>query len=371
MEKSQIYRKRVVAMAPYDTPWKNVELVKDCGLIPYLLYKNHGCDVRMVGAKGDNYSYLELVKGVKLEFLADGSVQTKARYIRENAKNIDLPVLRGCYPTNFDVAYIYKQYNPQGKIYVGLDANSFWMDKIDWEEPAFQKFMGCCNVTATSSKAMCDLLNRKWPWKIVHVPNGYYGFGKKWIRPPYIGKENIILTVGRLGTQQKATHIMLEAFATIADQIPEWKLRLVGTVESSFQPWLEGYFHRYPALQDQIEFVGSIQDRDWLYAEYQKAKIFTLSSTNEGGTPNVIAEALHAGCVIVITQIDASLEATDGGRCGRTAHIDHVEELGQAYLELAVSSDLEQMSKHAYQYGCAHFDMENIVDKLYERLFGG
>ena len=39
-------------MAPYERPWSNVELVKDCGLIPYLLYKNHGCDASMVGANG-------------------------------------------------------------------------------------------------------------------------------------------------------------------------------------------------------------------------------------------------------------------------------------------------------------------------------
>ena len=45
-------RTRVVAMAPYERGWSNVELVKDCGLIPYLLYKNHGCDVTMVGARG-------------------------------------------------------------------------------------------------------------------------------------------------------------------------------------------------------------------------------------------------------------------------------------------------------------------------------
>ena len=39
--KKQKKIKRVVAMAPYERPWSNVELVKDCGLIPYLLYKNY------------------------------------------------------------------------------------------------------------------------------------------------------------------------------------------------------------------------------------------------------------------------------------------------------------------------------------------
>lgn len=44
--------KRVVAMAPYERGWTNIELVKDCGLIPYILYKNHGHDVSMVGTYG-------------------------------------------------------------------------------------------------------------------------------------------------------------------------------------------------------------------------------------------------------------------------------------------------------------------------------
>ena len=362
--------KKVVAMAPYDRPWSNVELVKDCGLIPYLLYKNHGCEVRMVGAKGDDYSYQALIKGVKLEFLEDGSIQTKVEYVMAHAGEIDLLILRGCYSTNFKVAYVYKEYNPEGKIYVGLDANTLWMDRIDWENLAFQKFMNCCDVIATSGKAVRDYLNLKWPWKIVHIPNGHYDFGKKWISPAYDQKENIILTVGRLGTQQKATHIMLNAFAQVAEKLPEWNLRLVGAMEPAFQPWLENYFDRCPALRSRIEFIGSITERDQLYAEYQRAKIFTLSSEMEGGTPNVIAEALHAGCVIAITRIDACMEATDDERCGRVADIDDEKDLGRVYLELATSTNLEEMSKRAYQYGRTHFNMENIVDKLYERLFG-
>lgn len=369
MKNGRKSQKQVVAMAPYDRPWSNVELVKDCGLIPYLLYKNHGCEARMVGAKGADYSYQTLVEGMQLEFLADGSTETKVNYIRTHAKEIDLLILRSCYKTNFEVACIYKEFNPEGKIYVGLDANTAWMDSIDWEEPDFQRFMDCCDVIATSGKAIRDYLNMKWPWKIVHVPNGYYDFGKRWISPPYTHKENIILTVGRLGTEQKATHIMLEAFALIADKLPEWKLRLAGTVEDAFLPWIEDYFTRYPALRKQVEFIGPIKEREWLYAEYQRAKIFTLSSEMEGGTPNVIAEALHAGCVIAVTRIDACMEATDDEHCGRVADIDDEKDLGRVYLELATSVNLEEMSKQAYQYGCIHFNMENIVDKLYERLF--
>ena len=129
-------KKRVVAMAPYERPWSNVELVKDCGLIPYLLYKNHNCDVSMVGAKGGEYPYLEeYLQGVKMELLADGKKESKLAYISEHASEIDALLLRGCYPYNFPVARLYKEMNPEGKIYVGLDCHkenirkeSGWLD---------------------------------------------------------------------------------------------------------------------------------------------------------------------------------------------------------------------------------------------------
>lgn len=364
-------RKRVVALAPYESPWRNVELIKDCGLIPYLLCKNYNCDVRMVGAKGGDYSYQSLISGVELEFLADGSVESKVDYIRKHAAETDLLVLRGCHATNFEPAYAYRQKNPTGKIYVGLDANSFWMDGMDWENAYFRKFMDCCDVIAASGKSLQDYLNDKWPWKISYVPNGYYAFGRERSPLPFEEREDVILTVGRLGTQQKATHIMLEAFALAAERIPGWRLRLVGSVEPQFQEYIEAYRRRNPVISDRVEFAGPIEDRERLLEEYRRAKIFTLSSEIEGGTPNVVAEALNAGCVMAVTRFDACLEATDDERCGGTADIDDAQGLAQVYEELALSDGLKDMSEHAHRYGRTHFDMENIVDKLYERLFGG
>lgn len=57
-------------MAPYERGWSNVELVKDCGLIPYIMHKNYGYEVSMVGADGGPYPYHEkYTKGVKMENL--------------------------------------------------------------------------------------------------------------------------------------------------------------------------------------------------------------------------------------------------------------------------------------------------------------
>ena len=375
IQKKAVKIKNVVAMAPYERPWSNVELVKDCGLIPYLLYKNHGCRVSMVGAKGGEYPYQELVKGMKLEFLEDGKEETKMQYILEHGKEIDCLILRGAYDSNFGVAKTYKAVNPGGRIYVGLDANSHWVDRVWWFRPEFVEFMDLCDYIATSCTAMQKHLSEKWPWKIHCIPNGYYHLSSEPLKKiSFEEKENIILTVGRLGTIQKATEILLEAFAQISHRIPEWTLRLVGSVEEDFKQTINSYFEKYPQLKSRVRFIGSLEDRNQLYEEYEKAKIFALPSRLEGGTPNVISEALQAGCVLALTMFDAYEDAIGVDRehregvCGRAAMVDDINGYGDVLLELCMNTDLSQLSRAAEKRAREFYDMEKIVGGLYEEL---
>jgi hypothetical protein len=54
---------------------------------------------------------------------------------------------------------------------------------------------------------------------------------------------------------------------------------------------------RQDAVLERVAFTGAITDKAELYSEYAKAKIFALTSTLEGVTPNVYAEALFHGCM--------------------------------------------------------------------------
>lgn len=364
-------QKKVVAMAPYERGWSNVELIKDCGLIPFLLHKNYNYNVSMVGAWNGEYPNSEkYIKGVEMEFLPDGNIQTKLQYIMEHAKEIDALLLRGCYPSNFPVAAAYKQNNPDGKIYVGLDARIKWMDGIEWDNDLFRTFMECCDVAATSGRSVQKFLNEKWPWKIEYIPNGWYDFSHSQKELVFENKKNRILTVGRLGSPEKATEMLLEAFAKIADKVPDWELRLVGSIETPFQAYIEAYFKLFPHLDKRVQFVGLITDRVRLFQEYQDAKIFALSSSREGGTPNVISDALYAGCVTAVTKIDAHEDATDCGRCGLSAEIRDVDGFAKILYQLCTDSNLKQLSEHACRYSRMHFDMEKITARVNELLFG-
>lgn len=361
---------RVVAMAPYERGWSNGELLKDCGLVPYLLYKNHGCDVTMVGAPMEDDSNLKYIEGVHLEFLPDGTQKSKDDYIRREAKEIDVLLLRGIYPDYLPVVELYKKHNPEGKVYLPLDANSAYMDRIQWQKPFIREFMERCDVVAASGTAMQKHLNEKWPWVIENIPNGFYNFSDKIWNPEFEKKKDIVLTVGRLGTEQKATSVLLEAFAEAADQLPGWELHLAGSIEKGFESYLEWFWGQFPELRGRVCFLGQITDKEKLYEEYLQAKVFALTSAWEGGTPNVIAEALYAGDAVVTTKIDEYEDAIDRGRCGMAAEIGDVAGVRDILINVCRSEKLEEMCCHAYEYAREYYDMERIVKKVYYLLFG-
>ena len=70
----------------------NVNLTKDVGYIPYILYRNFGYNSAIVSFKNDSYIYLnQYVKGIKMEFLKKGNERIACiKYILKNAKNIDI-----------------------------------------------------------------------------------------------------------------------------------------------------------------------------------------------------------------------------------------------------------------------------------------
>lgn len=359
-------QKRVVSL-PFNEGWSNSQLLKDCGVIPYLLHKNHGCDAVMAGAKMGEYSNLQYVPGMRLEFLPDGD---KVAWLENEASSIDCLLLYGPYGSYFSLVSLYKRLNPYGKVCLALDANSHWMDRIQWAEPAFRRFMDQCDVITCSGRAMQRHLNEKWPWPIEFIPNGFYNFSSKPWSVDFSRKENVILTVGRLGTPQKATDVLLEAFAKIAPQVPDWELHLAGGVEDAFTGWLDEFWERHPELKDRVRFLGSISDRDVLYETYQRAKIFALTSTFEG-FPNVIPEALFSGDAIAISRIDEYQDATDHGRCGLAADVRDVDGFADILLRLCRSEELEAMCRNAYDYARKIYGMERIVARLHTLIFGG
>ena len=353
--------------------WWNQRLLKDCGIVPYLLHKNYGFHSVLVGYNANNPTlpYLETyLKGVEINFLSDDTLQTRIQYIDDHSKDMDLLILYGAYEKYVPIVDCYLKKRPDGKIYLVTDANTNWMDSIEHDNPHYKRLLDQCDVVGASCRKTQRYLNMKWSTVVDLIRNGWYNFSNVDFNNLFDHKENIILTVGRLGTKQKCTELLLEAFADCSDKIPDWRLRLVGKVEPKFNEYLDKFFAKYPNLKDRIEFAGLIEDKLKLAEEYKKAKIFILTSIIEGGTPNVIAEALYAGCYIITSDIDGASDATDEGRCGAVFSLDNKLELVDVLKRVCNNSNLiTEGGTWAFNYAREYFDSEKIVAHLHYLLY--
>lgn len=294
-------KKRFVTVIP-DCP--NYGLVKDVGMIPYIMAKYYGYDSLLVTLKNDGvYPYLKMMPELKIEFL--NNKNEIIHYISKSAKQIDvLNIYHLSISKSLFWANTYKQKNPSGKVFLKLDIDFRGIAAISsystLRKTVIRHLLKRVDIVSAESTAVCEKLEKLLQRKIIYIPNGYYEFDyNKVIQENSIKKENTLLTVGRLGTKQKATELLLEAYAR-SGKAGIFKLRLVGTIEKGFQKYIDEYFYKYPDLKDYIEFTGPITQRSELILEYQKAKIFILTSRWEG-SPLVIPEAMAYGCYLVLS----------------------------------------------------------------------
>jgi len=93
-------------------------------------------------------------------------------------------------------------------------------------------------------------------------------------RDSNIKQENIILTVGRLN-DQKDQWILIEAFAKIAHNYPDWKVIIIG--EGELEQDLHNQIEQLK-IQDKITLAGTTDD---IAHYYNRAKIFAFPSKYE------------------------------------------------------------------------------------------
>ena len=360
----------IYCLAP-ESGWNNQQLTKNCGVLPYLFYREYGFHAVMAGVRNGSYPALErYVKGLEMEFLPDASMAAGRAYISQRAADMDVLVLHGPFAYYLPLLDHYRQLRPDGKVYLELDLNIYSAERLDWDRPEFRRFLSQCTVVGASCRRMQQYLSAKWPCVIEYIPNGFYNFAQVDLRGDFAQKQNIILTVGRIGTAQKRNETLLQAFARAADSLTGWQVVLAGAVTDSFRGWLESFFVEYPQLRERVVLTGMIEDKAELMAWYRRAKIFALTSELEGGTPNVVAEALNSGCYMITSEIDGAADITDFGRCGRSFPIGDAAAL--AGLLPAVCGDAELMRRggeHAIGYAQRTFDFQRILARLYYLLF--
>ncbi|TCU15270.1 glycosyltransferase family 4 protein [Rhizobium sullae] len=142
-----------------------------------------------------------------------------------------------------------------------------------------------------------------------------------------------VVAVGRL-VDQKGFDTLIEAFAKVCAEVPEWCLTIYGEGPDRHQ--LQQRI-RARHLQDRISLPGvTAKAGSWI----DDAALFVLSSRYEG-FPNVLMEAMAGGLAVISTRCDfGPAEIIEDGVSGLLVPVDDVDRLAAALKTLMLDDSL-------------------------------
>ncbi len=382
--------KRFVTIFPF---CQDVHLTKDVGQIPFFLYKLFGYNSVIVSYR-NNEIYNNLngeVKGLKLDFIENkGRVsfleKSVLKYIHKNAREIDILGLYHFSKFTFVYGILYKFLNPKGFLLIKLDAYNKTFSEENEVKHSTQKvkntlfkilerrFLKKFDLLSIENSDGLELFKKKYPQtsdKLIYLPVGVNDLFivnafRNRIRD-YNEKENIILTVGRIGEYVKNHEMILRALTKT--NMKDWKMVFVGPVNESFMNYYNKLCGEYPQLKSIITFTGEIKDRVELYEWYNRSKIFCMTSWNESFS-NAISEAFYFGNYIIGTEGVMSMkDITDGGKYGTSLKADNDKALADTIQKLIDNeSTLSVLYPEIVSFSHKHFTWSQIIGKLHQQI---
>lgn len=314
------------------------------------------------------------------------------KYLIKNAKNIDVLMLFHVSRCSYWYTCIYKKLNPNGKVYVKADFNlnvykkemelincqprnlkEYFRKKRETKEyDKRKKLIPMVDLISYESLEAYNFMKDKYAGietknKTIYLPNGYDNkFVEKYFKIKSLNeKENIILTVGRLGTKEKNTELLLETLKEI--DLKNWKVVLIGPIDKNFVEYKNNYFKENLQLKNKILFKGEIKDRKELYEYYNRAKVFVLPSKWES-FGIVMVEAMAFGNYIITSNTCAAVDITKNNEIGKIVEIDSRLELKNAIENIINDKvDLEKKYKKTLEY-INNFKYEKLIEKLNNKL---
>lgn len=154
-------------------------------------------------------------------------------------------------------------------------------------------------------------------------------------------REKLICAVGRLN-EQKRFDILIDAFASIAEKIPEHRMIIFG--EGDLRKELEERVASY-SLEERIFLPGTDPEA---VKVVNHADVFVLSSDLEG-MPNVLMEAMAMGVPCVSTRCDMGPEELiENEKNGLLVDVGSTQQIAQAMFGIIKNPDLsEKLSSNA------------------------
>jgi glycosyltransferase involved in cell wall biosynthesis len=179
-------------------------------------------------------------------------------------------------------------------------------------------------------------------------------------------RNSTILYVGWI-IPEKGVVDLLDAMEILRATHPEASLRIVGPLFGKEEYWNRASSDRGVATQ--VEYVGSISDRQRLMDEFDAASIFVFPSHFEG-FPVALLEAITMGIACVGTSVGGIPDILDHGKAGIVVAPKSPMELANALKILLEDHSLvEKLSKQASMRARSVYSHSACIES-YKNLLG-
>lgn len=344
--------------------FEKVHLYKDVCLTPYYIGKEYNLDVDIIYSNKEkkelpktfrNISLVEIpyykiwgiIKKVdKFRIFENFSFY---KYLLKKSKEIDYLMFFHIGLDKFFLILLYKILNKQGKIYLKMDSdisgvinsnseNISFMRKI--QKILFKKLIKKIDlISIETEEAYEEILkngvcNENISNKILYIPNG---FDEEYLKENNIKiklfeeKENIMITVGRIGTEQKNNEMLLESLNNI--DLKDWKVYIIGPYTNEFKVKYDEFIKNNLDKKESVILIGNVDDKNLLYDYYNSAKVFLLTSRWES-FGIVLSEALRFGEYIITTDVGAAKDITNNGKIGVITEIENIVQFRNEILKV-------------------------------------
>ena len=364
-------------------------LGKDPFFVPYIIGKKLGYNVNIVyPLTDDNLDLPNSIRGVKLIPLEVNSIDPRNdkifsrvmyRYIWNHAKEIDIMIRFFDYDISRIAALIYKLRNPRGIFYIKMDIDPYAIPNENTGScirkmlrfiknnflKHFVDILSC--ETSFAFESLNNTPNSYYQWddKLIYIPNGFEEeslMSYNITEVDFSHKENVMLTVARLGTYQKNTSMILKALQII--DLKNWKFYLIGPIEEEFKQEVEKFYSENPDKIGKVIFTGPIYDKKELWEFYNRSKVFVLTSKFES-FGLVYTEAQRFKNYIVSTLVGAAKDVIEDSKYGEyIKQDDHIELAHKLSSIINNVTDIDVYSK----FQTKSLSWESRLDVLVERI---
>jgi len=214
-------------------------------------------------------------------------------------------------------------------------------------------------VQTMAAKAIYEQLMPKAKFQVIGNPIELNA------KESYIGRENIILSIGRL-INSKHHDQLISMFAEL--NMPDWKLIIVGA-DALKQNNYKKLFDLIQSLKcsDKVILAGNQKDVEMYY---KKAKIFAFTSSSEG-FPNVIIEALSFGLpVIAYDCIAGPSEIIQDGKNGFLIPLFNQKVFKEKLSVLMKNEELLARLSEFAPHSVSRFDLNTIGSEYLKAIVG-